>query len=378
MSSQHLLRLFGSRQLPTHAPSDIIAAIVNSARCPKAEGSAVVDQLRNRLLAFKPHQASQVLISCANAKRELPSDVLHDLRETICGGPSEMEPVQFVRSLEILQMMQGPQWDPISVPDNVIIQVINASSPASIVRLCRLGLVSGIRTRDHALSIVTPGSISAAHACELAFYLNQPDLLPMESTLHELPALVVPYSLAFCVAWNNESRLGSILNALVSSFRSLSSEQAQFALWLLLARGYTGSDAIVQQLFNISGHVPWNCIQTKHLCLSRLDDQYHVPYPIRVPTIGGVARKLTLVNTIQESFKAREKCEDVKANQIMQGKYFVDLMVKGKQSMILSMSEYDPVFRIHSKFLPPDILCVNAAGLNELSRIETFIDHIVS
>lgn len=359
----NLLGLVARRLVPVHNPRDIVACIVNTASNSFKTAEAVVEIMRRRLIGFEPEQASHVLLACHRESLVLPEDIVTDLRECLVQGPLRMEPLQFIRALEILNRMQGPRWDPLTIPTQTISRLTEISSAHSLLKLCRMGF-AGVSSRilERALSLLKAGDLQLSQRCELAFFLNESSFLPSFSISQGIPSLAVPFSLAYCVAWNQEELFHVVMRHLPRAISSLASRQAQLVLWTLLSRGDTVDGPLINRLRLLANLDGWACVQTKNMCLSALDEEFELPYPLRIPSRMGLDRHHNLIQALGKSIP--QNCGiSVRCNQVMDGKFFVDLLVNESTPVVICLDEMDPFFRIHSRFLPPKVRVVSAQAL---------------
>ena len=373
------MELVARRLVPIHNPRDIVACIVNTDSNTFRKTEAVVEIMKNRLLGFEPEQASHVLLACQRQSLILPEYIVSDLRECLVQGPFKMEPHQFIRSLEILHRMQGPRWDPLTIPSKTVSRLTEICSADSLLKLCRMGF-AGVSSHilKRALSLLKAGHLQLSQRCELAFFLNESSFLPSFSSSVGTASLAVPFSLAYCVAWNHEDLFHAVMRHLPRVISSLASRQAQLVLLSLLARGDTVDAPLVSQLRFIADLDGWACVQTKNMCLSALDEDFELPYPIRIPSRLGLDRHLNLIHALSESIPKNHGIS-VRSNQVIDGKFFVDLLVNESRPVVICMDGMDPFFRIHSRFLPPKVHVVSARELGSGFALQNrFLSSMVS
>ena len=379
MRGSNLLELVARRLVPIHNPRDIVACIVNADSNSLRKTEAVVEIMKNRLLGFEPEQASHVLLACQRQSLILPEDIVIDLRECLVQGPFKMQPHQFIRSLEILNRMQGPRWDPLTIPSETVSRLTEICSADSLLKLCRMGF-AGVSSHilRRALSLLKAGDLQLSQRCELAFFLNESSFSPSFSDSVEIPSHAVPFSLAYCVAWNHEDLFHAVMRHLPRAISSLASRQAQLVLLSLLARGNTDDAQFVSRLRFIADLDGWACVQTKNMCLSALDEDFELPYPIRIPSRVGLDRHHNLIHALSESI-SKNHGVSVRCNQVIDGKFFVDLLLNNSNPVVICMDEMDPFFRIHSRFLPRKVRVVSARELGSgFTFPNTFLSSMVS
>jgi hypothetical protein len=374
-----LVHLFAKKQLPIHAPQGIVAALVNAGAENNSSSSVILDQLRSRVLAFKPEQAFQVLFSCRRANISLSPDLVEELRECLIGPSFRVEPSLLVHSLEILRRMEGPFWDPSSIANEAIVRRIaeDACSASELLKLCRIGFGAKSSILNRAIFLLQQGAVSIAQSWELALYLNDPALVAVLDP-EAIPRSALAFGIAFSAAWNHAKIFQLLFDRVTrNTANSLSPLEAQLVLSCLLARRVSSSHPLLNHLRIVADRGEWNCLHTKHLCLSLMDNDFEVPYPIRLPLLGGQGRKLALLQRLRTSLE--ERGAKLELSPVVNGKFFADLRVNEAKSVLISTDPHDPFFRINAQLIPEQTMMVRETSeLKSEADYQRFVSHLVS
>ena len=364
------LKLCVEKSIPIHKPRDLIAVFADpiAATASREDYMSLISRVESRILGFGQMDAFQ-LLNCLDRYAHTavpPRSLVGDLRDCLLSGSSSnrnvLSPIEFVRPLEIIANFNGPTWDPVSASTSPpVISVVANSSIDSLIRLCRLGMVStpGLVDRvDNLRKKATP-----LQAAKLAMYLSDPSLLPNPS--ESVPIGTLPYVLQFFAAGGGESLPAAWYDYTTAAAPAMDPVQAQLSVWSLLALGYIPTDPLVSTLYHAANLADWHCIPMKQQCMMGMDPFYRPPYPVRIPQFAST-RKSDRVDSILRTLRDRGAMAE--KDPVVDDKYFADLRVNDKYVLVNTVST-DVRFKIFKRLIPVEVVEVDTKNLSDIQSL---------
>lgn len=339
ISSSSASKLFAKNSIPSRRPEDVVALFANSAPTisSRAESGPLFDHLRDRILGFHASHALQILsiLDRFNATLLPPQVVLDDLKDVIVSG--KLGTGELVKGLEILAKFQGSLWDPQDVHPLVIAD--HSFSVAQAVRLAMIGIPVDVPMVDD----------SSLVSAKLALLHNKPELVANVDTV---PLAAIPYVAMTHAAWLKSSALPSRWHDRAqTAVPAMEPGNAQMTLWSLLAMGYDASHPLLVSLYTVASRGVWKSLAMKNQCMLKMEDDFDVPYPVRIPQIAA-KRKLAMIDAIALTCPTADK-------NIRLHNHFIDLRI-GNKLILVNPVPKDPFFQIYKRHFPADVAEVSS------------------